>query len=98
MNNRERIKSVLEYKIPDKIPIQDSVWESTVERWYNEGFPLGVKVEDYFNYEVKYVYLDITLQFTFEVLGETDEYIIERNTFGEVIKNHKDRSTTSTNS
>lgn len=94
MLSRERIKLALEHKESDRIPIQDSLWDSTIKRWKSEGVPEEVNIGDYFKYEMKYFYPDISMQFPQEILDENDEYIIERNNFGEVIKNHKNISTT----
>ncbi len=94
MNSRERIEIALNHKEPDHIPIQDGPWESTLERWHKEGLSEDVEFDDYFGYEIRYVFPDITMQFPYEILEEDDEYITERNSYGEVVKNHKNRSTT----
>lgn len=39
MNSRERWKCALEHREPDRVPIHDSPWEATVERWRKEGLP-----------------------------------------------------------
>jgi uroporphyrinogen decarboxylase len=94
MTSRERIKMALKHKEPDRVPIHDGPWESTLERWYKEGLPKDVEFEDYFGYEIRFVFPDISLQFPYEILEENDEYIVERNNYGEIVKNHKNRSTT----
>ena len=94
MNSRERIKLTLEHKEPDKIPKHDGLWGSTIERWYKEGLPKNIEVDDYFGYEFKVGCPDTSLQFKNKIIDETDEFIIERDHFGEVIKNFKDKSTT----
>ncbi len=94
MNSRERVRLASNHKEPDRVPIHDSLWESTIERWRNEGLSADAKVEDYFGYDMKIFFPDITLQFTYKILDETDEFIIERNAFGEIVKNFKNRSTT----
>lgn len=94
MTSRERIKITLNHKEPDRVPILDGPWDSTIERWKKEGLPPDCKVSDYFGYEINTIYPDISLQFPYEILKEDDEYIVERNIYGEIIKNHKNRSTT----
>jgi len=65
-----------------------------VDRWRGEGLPSGVSAADYFGYELCGFGADTSPQFPVEVLHEDREYIIERNAFGGVRRNHRDRSTT----
>jgi len=94
MNSRERIKLALEHKEPDRVPIHDNPWQATVDRWLSEGLPSGVSAADYFGYELAEFGADTTPRFPIEVLSEDDEYIVERNSYGGVRKNHRDFSTT----
>jgi len=94
MNSRERIRLALSHREADRIPIHDSPWSSTVDRWRGEGLPSGMSVDDYFGYELCGFGADTSPQFPVEVLREDREYIIERNAFGGVRRNHRDRSTT----
>ncbi|MEM3019161.1 MAG: hypothetical protein QXO92_02795, partial [Candidatus Bathyarchaeia archaeon] len=52
MISRERIHLVLRHKEPDRVPIHDSPWGATVDRWRAEGLPSGVSAADYFGYEI----------------------------------------------
>lgn len=94
MISRERIKTILDHKESDRIPIQDYVWESTIERWMKEGLEDDIDLDDYFQYEMAYFLPDLSLQYSYKILEENDEYIFERNNYGEVVRNHKNRSTT----
>ncbi|MGQ9479738.1 MAG: uroporphyrinogen decarboxylase family protein [Thermoproteota archaeon] len=91
---RERVLMALKHKEADRIPIHDSVWSATVDRWRKEGLPSGVSPDDYFGYELAGFEADTSPQFPVEVVSEDDEYIVERDSYGGVRKNHKDRSTT----
>jgi len=91
---RERVKLALRHREADRVPIHDSPWGATVDRWRTEGLPSGVSAADYFGYELASVSADTSPQFPVEVIEENDEYVIERNNFGGVRKNHRDRSTT----
>jgi len=93
-SSRERIKLALNHVEPDHIPIHDTVWEATVERWRKEGLPDDVSPSDYFGYEMVRFCPDLSPQFTEQTLEENEEYIVEKNRFGEIVKNHKSRSTT----
>jgi uroporphyrinogen decarboxylase len=94
MDGRKRMRLALSHEEPDHVPIHDSPWEVTVDRWRKEGLPSGVSPNDYFNYELALFRPDTTPQFPTELIREDEEYIIERNSFGCIIKNHKDLSTT----
>lgn len=94
MNSRERIRCALEHREPDRVPIHDTLWEATVTRWNKEGLLCDIPADDYFGYEITRVCPDLGPQIGCEVLEEDEEYIIQRNLFGETVKNHRNRSTT----
>ena len=94
MNSRERLKLALQHREPDRVPVHDSPWQATVDRWRTEGLPSGVSPADYFDYDLVSYGADTSPQFPVEVLYENEEYIVERNSFGGVRKNHRDYSTT----
>ncbi len=94
MNPRERVKLALSHREADRIPIHDSPWAATVDRWRNEGLPSGMSAADYFHYELAGFGPDTSPMFPVEVLQEDNEYIVERNSYGGIRKNHRDYSTT----
>ncbi|MGD0803409.1 MAG: uroporphyrinogen decarboxylase family protein [Candidatus Bathyarchaeia archaeon] len=94
MNSRERIKMTLKHREPDHVPIHDFPWQATVDRWRNEGLPSGVDPADYFGYEMASYVADTGPQLKEEILSIDDEYIVERDSFGEVLKNHRNFTTT----
>jgi uroporphyrinogen decarboxylase len=91
---RDRIKLILQHREADRIPIHDSPWAATVDRWRSEGLPSGISASDYFGYEIAIFSADTSPRFPTEVLYENEEYIVEKNSFGGVRKNHRDYSTT----
>ena len=82
------------HREPDRVPVHDSPWLATEDRWRSEGLPSGVSAADFFGYELVGFGADTSPQFPVEVMSEDDEYIVERNSFGGVRKNHRDFSTT----
>lgn len=94
MNSQERVRLALQHREPDRVPIHDSPWGATVDRWRAEGLPSGISPADYFGYEICGFGADTSPQFPVEILSEDNEYIIERNSFGGIRKNHRDFSTT----
>jgi len=94
MTSRERILLALNHKEADRVAIYDSPWTTTVKRWHREGLPENTTPGEYFNYELCPVDVDVSLQLPKELIEETDEYIVERNTNGAVTKNWKNQMST----
>lgn len=58
MNGRERIKRLLSLQEADRIGFYESMlWMETYERWYAEGYPRGVQHWDYFDFDLRRVYI-----------------------------------------
>jgi uroporphyrinogen decarboxylase len=94
MTSRERMLRALNHQEADRIPITDSPWGATVERWWQEGLPGDVAPEEYFGFEMTSFGPDTTPMFPVRVLEETDEYVVETTSTGGVRRNHKDYTTT----
>jgi uroporphyrinogen decarboxylase len=94
MNSRERVLAALNFEEADRIPIHDSPWPATVERWRKEGLPTDISPAEYFDYEIVCFEADTTPRFPVEVLEEDEEYIVETTPFGGVRRNYKDYSST----
>lgn len=73
MDSRERVGLVMSGAVPDRVPIQDGFWRTTVERWRSEGLPDDVSPEDYFGTdEIVRVGGDCSMQFVERVVEETE--------------------------
>ncbi|HET7768495.1 MAG TPA: uroporphyrinogen decarboxylase family protein [Chloroflexota bacterium] len=94
MNNRERIALTLAHKEPDRVPVHDTVWTATVDRWRGEGFPDDVTPAERFDYAIAGFGADLSPRFPVRVLERTEEYVLETTADGGVRRNHRDRSTT----
>ncbi|MCC7352472.1 MAG: hypothetical protein IT330_01850 [Anaerolineae bacterium] len=94
MTAQERVRLALQHKEADRIPIQDSPWGATVDRWHNEGLPQNVSVDEFFGFEVVQLGADLSPMLPVRVLERTDEYITETTSYGGIRRNHRDRSTT----
>jgi uroporphyrinogen decarboxylase len=94
MTGKERVHAELNFQEPDRVPITDSPWATTIARWQREGLPADVDVATYFGYEFAGVGADLTFRFPTEVIEETEEYRIERNSQGAVVKNWKHKTST----
>ncbi|MDD3725771.1 MAG: uroporphyrinogen decarboxylase family protein [Candidatus Ratteibacteria bacterium] len=94
MTSRERVLRALNHKIPDRVPIQDTPWAATVNRWRKEGLPEDISPEEYFEYEFVFFGADLSPRFPVKTIEKNEEYIITTTPMGGKIKNHRDYSTT----
>lgn len=94
MTSRERVILALQHKEADRIPIQDSLWGTTVARWRKEGLADDKPLEEYFGWEMAGFGGDVTLQLPGECIEETETYVVSRGPDGAVVKNWKNQSST----
>ena len=97
MTTRELVRSIMTYGEFDRMPvIHWAGWEETNRRWVAEGMPEGVNQHEYFGAVpwTTWVGVDLGLSPAFEeeVLEETDDYRIFRDSGGVVQKDWKGRS------
>ncbi|MCX7917312.1 MAG: hypothetical protein N2589_04210 [bacterium] len=84
MSSSERIRMVLEGKIPDRVPIcKISFWPKTIERWKKEGIPEDIDPIEYLREDLIRTYLEGRTKGDFIALTieEPAWFILER-TFG----------------
>ncbi len=94
MDSRERILKALRHEEPDRVPIHDSPWSSTIHRWHREGLPEDIPVEEYFGYEIVMIGCDCTPRFPVEVLEKNENYITTRESTGAINRNRRDHAST----
>ncbi len=94
MTSKERVLAVLNHQEPDRIPIQDIIWNATVNRWKKEGLPESIDVNEYFNFEITFFGADTSPRFPIQILERNEKYILETTPFGGKRKNFTDYSTT----
>jgi len=94
MTSRERIMCTVEHCPPDRVPIDDRPWGTTVARWRKEGLPEGASPAEYFGYEIRGNAADTTMQLPVEIKDETDQYRITTTGNGAIRKNWKGQTST----
>ena len=95
MTSRERFARMYDHREADRIPITDSPWRSTVERWHREGMPEGTNFVDYFDLDhVARIGTDTSPRFEAKTVEETDDYIIHTTPWGAKLKNWKHEAST----
>lgn len=95
LTSKERFNRIYNHKEADRIPIIDSPWNSTVERWHREGMPNGIGFVEYFDLDL---IADITIKHApwdeYEILEETEKHGIYKNVWGTVFKQWKHTAST----
>ena len=89
MNSRDRILTTLKKGIPDRVGNHEHVWGETEKLWHKQGLPEKTSSAQYFDYDIRGIGADLSLQLPAQKIEETDEYIIERNANGVTLKRHK---------
>lgn len=95
MTSRERYRRMYEHRGADRVPIIDSPWPATIERWQSEGLPEGVPFYEYLDLDpIIGVGADVTPRFPTKVVEETDRYIVETTAWGVTMRNWKHAAST----
>jgi uroporphyrinogen decarboxylase len=91
MTSRERFLAALSHEEADRIPVTDTQWPTTVERWHREGLPADRSPHDYFGYEWACQGADISFQLPQETLSEDEGSRTIRDEFGATTRVFKGR-------
>jgi len=82
MTSRERVGEALRHRRPDRVPIHESFWEATENRWRDEGLPPGVSADVCFDTEIRMVSIDNSFGFAPEEVERTADYVVVRDEWG----------------
>jgi len=94
MTSRERVARILRHEEADRIPRMDAIWEHTLKRWREEGFPADQHPHGFFGYDFTYLGPDISLQLPEETIEETETYRLYRDSKGAILRSFKDHEST----
>ena len=95
MTSRERFQRMYDLREADRVPIIDSPWRATIERWQREGMPEDVNFVDFFGLDrVATINADNSPRYEERVLEETDEYVIQTHRWGTTTKQWKHAAST----
>jgi len=94
VNSRERVLAALNHQEPDRVPIHDSLWVSTVRRWRREGAPTNMSPAGYFGYEMVMFGGDVSPRFPVRTVSEDGNWVVETTQYGGLRRNRKDYAST----
>lgn len=94
MTTHERFARMYAHRESDRIPILDSPWTDTIDRWVKEGMPSRDYI-DYFDLDrTAYIRLDNSPQYPEETLEETEQYRIYTTRWGATMRSWKHATST----
>ena len=98
LTTHERFERVYAHSEPDRVPITDGPWESTIARWRREGLPANVDWRDYFGVDDVVSFgvtdIDTSPRFPESIVEESETHRTERNRWGVTLMNFKPISST----
>ena len=95
MTSHERFSRMYEHREADRIPIIDSPWAATIERWQREGMPKDVNFVDFFDLDrVAHIGADNLPRFPVKVIEDTDAHKISTSAWGVTMKQWKHMAST----
>ena len=95
MTTHERVTRMFAHQEADRIPVTDSPWGATVERWQREGLPADRTFGDFFGLD-RFVGIgvDISPRYPEAVVEETDTYKTVTSKWGATLRNWKHAAST----
>lgn len=95
MQSHERFSRMYAHREADRVPIIDSPWGATIERWQREGMPEAVGYADFFGLDkVAGIGIDNSPRYEAKVLEETDAYSVRTTNWGATLKNWRHAAST----
>lgn len=92
MTTHQRMTRMYEHREADRVPITDSPWGSTIQRWRREGMPEDIGFADYFGLD-KFAGIgaDNSPRYPTKVIEETEEYVVRTTPWGATKRDWKHR-------
>lgn len=95
MTSHERIKRMYEHKEADRVAIVDVPWNATIERWQEQGMPVGVDFSEYFDIDrIPKIEVDNSPRFEVKIIEETEDYIVHTTAWGSTFRDWKHKGST----
>ncbi len=96
MTSHEQFSRMFMHQEADRIPIIDSPWDATIERWHAEGMPEGISFVDYFDLDhfTNTHFTDNSPRYPARTLSETETEITYTSSWGVTMKQWKHAAST----
>ncbi len=97
MTSHERFSRMYRHQDADRVPVLDSPWHETIERWVREGMTTPDYIEYFDLDKTAYISTDNSPRLPVRVVEETDDYVIKTTPWGATRRNFKHATTTPEN-
>jgi uroporphyrinogen decarboxylase len=96
LSSHERFHRMFAHQEADRIPVIDSPWDATIERWHSEGMPEGMSYVDYFDLDrfINTHFTDNSPRYPVRTLSETETEITYTSPWGVTMKQWKHAAST----
>jgi uroporphyrinogen decarboxylase len=96
MTSHERFVRMFAHQEADRVPIIDSPWDATIERWQREGMPAGMSYVDYFGLDrfISPQLTDNSPRYPVRTVSETETEIVYTSAWGVTMKQWKHAAST----
>ncbi len=95
LTSHERFSRMFQHREADRVPIIDSPWGATIERWHREGMPEEVSFADFFGLDrTAAIHPDNSPRYPVRTLEETDGYRVHTTAWGTTQRNWKHAAST----
>ena len=93
LTNRERVRAAVRRERVDRVPMNDSFWDETVEAWRSQGhLPADASVKRFFGFEWRLVHFDSGFMFEVTEVEDSATHITRRDSYGATARFQKGRS------
>jgi uroporphyrinogen decarboxylase len=86
MDSRTRVMNAIQRKPLDRIPRYDAFWEDTLTAWRQQGLPANVEAQDYFDFDIRMMFIDTSMRCEQRVLSQDADYITYQDRYGYTVK------------
>lgn len=94
LSTHERFSRMYAHQEADRVPIMDSPWSTTIDRWCEQGMP----TRDYVSYfdldRIGHIGVDNSPRYPEKILEETEDYVIRKTAWGVTLKIFKKHGST----
>ena len=91
LTTHERLKLIYKHEEPDRVPIIDVPWVTTIRRWQREGMPENTNFIDYLGLDkICKFEVDNSPRFPIQVLKKDDVFLTRTNEWGATIREQHD--------
>ncbi len=97
MTSQERFRRMYQHREADRVPVLDSPWEETIDRWVAESMPDRDYIGCFQLDRTAYISTDNSPRLPVRVVEETEDYIVSTTAWGVTQRQFKRKTTTPEN-